>query len=61
MIKEGARLTALKEFSAQNDGKKGKEKACADGSDLPQRRCGQCSETGYNSRTCKSKVENKVE
>lgn len=60
-IEEGARLTALKEFGAQNDGKKGKKKARADGSDPPQRRCGRCSETGHNLRTCKSKVENEVE
>ena len=34
-IKEGARLTALKEFGAQNNGKKGKKKARTNGSDLP--------------------------
>jgi len=56
-VEEGARLTALKEFSARGDGNKGRKKARVDGSDPPQRRCGRCSETGHNTRTCKKEVD----
>ena len=60
-IAEGARLTALKEFGARGDGKKGKKRARTDGGKQHQRRCRRCGETGHNSRTCKSEVENKAE
>ena len=58
-IGEGAQLTALKGFSVGFDNKKGRTKGCVDGSDPPQRRCGRCSKTGHNSRTCKSEAESK--
>jgi hypothetical protein len=53
-IEEGARLTALKEFGARTDRKKGKKKARVDRGEPTQRRCRQCGEAGHNSRTCKN-------
>jgi hypothetical protein len=60
-IKEGARLAALKEFSARGDRKKGKKKARVDGGNQTQRHCRRCGDAGHNSRTCKNEAENKVE
>ncbi|KAF1933099.1 uncharacterized protein M421DRAFT_42577, partial [Didymella exigua CBS 183.55] len=49
---EGVRLTTLKEFEARSDGKKAKKRSRVDGSTQSLRRCGTCSETGHNARTC---------
>jgi hypothetical protein len=42
IIEEGQRLTALKEFGARSNGKKGKKQVRAEGSQPSQRRCGRC-------------------
>ena len=47
-VEEGQRLTALKEFGARNDGKKGKKWVRAEGGEPSQRRCGRCGESGHN-------------
>ena len=56
-VEEGARLTALREFSARSDGKSSRKRVRADRGDQAQRRCGRCNEIGHNLRTCKSEVE----
>jgi hypothetical protein len=57
IVKDGARLTALKEFGARSDGKKPKKRVRAEGGEPTQRRCRQCNKTGHNARTCKQAVE----
>jgi hypothetical protein len=57
IVKDGARLTALKEFRARSDGKKAKKQVRAEGGELTQRRCRQCNQTRYNARTCKQVAE----
>ena len=57
MVKEGVRLTALKEFRARNNGEKAKKRARADKGSQPLRRCGRCSKARHNARTCKRDVE----
>ena len=60
-VEEGARLTALKEFSARGDGKKVKKRVRVDRDEPTQRRCGRCGETGHNSRTCKKDTVDDIE
>jgi hypothetical protein len=50
------RLTTLKKFNARSDGKKAKKRARVKVGEPSQRRCRRCSETGYNSRTCKQEA-----
>ena len=54
---DGLRLATLKEFGVRSDGKKAKKRVRADKGEPTQRRCGRCSETGHNARTCKNDVE----
>jgi hypothetical protein len=54
--REGLRLTTLKEFSARGGGEKAKKRARVEASELSQRRCGRCGETGHNLRTCKQET-----
>jgi hypothetical protein len=56
-VEEGQRLTALKEFGARSEGKKGKKRVRAKGGEPSQRRCGRCGEGWHNARMCKSDVE----
>jgi len=56
-VEEGQRLTALKEFGARSDGKKGKKRVRAEGGEPSQRRCRTCGEGGHNAGTCKNDVE----
>jgi hypothetical protein len=56
-VEEGQRFTALKEFGARSDRKKGKKRMRADGGEPSQRRCGRCGEGGNNARTCKNEAE----
>jgi hypothetical protein len=57
MVKDRARLTALKEFGARSNRKKPKTRVRAEGGQPTQRRCGQCNQTRHNARTCKQAVE----
>jgi hypothetical protein len=57
IVEDGAHLTALKEFGARSDGKKLKRRVRAEAGEPSQRRCGRCSQTGHNARTCKQAVE----
>ena len=57
IVKDGARLTALKEFGARSDRKKLKKRVRAEGGEPAQRRSGQCNQTGHNARTCKQTLE----
>jgi hypothetical protein len=57
IVEDGARLTALKKFGARSDGKKLKRQVRAEAGEPSQRRCGRCSQTGHNARTCKQAVE----
>jgi hypothetical protein len=57
IVEDGARLTALKEFGARSGGKKLKRRVRAEAGEPSQRRCGRCSQTGHNARTCKQAVE----
>lgn len=57
VVEEGQQLTALKEFGARGDGKKAKKQVRAEVGEPSQRRCGRCSETGHNARTCKKEAE----
>lgn len=57
VVKEGQRLTALKEFGARSDGKKVKKRVRAERGEPSQRRCGRCRESGHNAQTCKNDVE----
>jgi hypothetical protein len=56
-VEEAQRLTALKEFQARGDGKKGKKRVRAEGGEPTQRRCRTCGKIGHNARTCKNNVE----
>jgi len=56
-VKEGLRLTTLKEFRARSDGKKAKKRVRAEGGEPTQRRCGRCNQAGHNARTCKQDTE----
>jgi hypothetical protein len=56
-VEEGQRLTALKEFGARGDGRRGKKRVRAEGGEPSQRRCRRCGEGGHNARTCKNDVE----
>jgi hypothetical protein len=56
-VKEGQRLTALKESSARGDRKKAKKRVRTKGGEPYQRRCGRCNKTGHNARTCKQGAE----
>ena len=56
-VEEGQRLTALKEFGANSDGKKRRKRVRAEGGELSQRRCRTCGEGGHNARTCKNGIE----
>jgi hypothetical protein len=56
-IDKGARLAALKEFGARNDGKKVLKRARAEAGEPSQRRCGQCNQAGHNSRTYEQAAE----
>jgi hypothetical protein len=57
IVEEGQRLTALKEFGARSDRKRGKKRVRAEGGEPSQRRCGQCGEGGHNARTCKNEAK----
>jgi hypothetical protein len=57
IVKDRARLTALKEFRARSNGKKLKTQVRAKGGKPTQRRCGRCNQTRHNSRTCKQVAE----
>ena len=57
VVKEGQRLTALKEFGARGDGKKAKKQVRAEVGEPSQRRCGRCNQTGHNARACKKEIE----
>jgi len=52
IVKDGARLAALREFGARSDGRKSKKRVRAETGGQPSRRCRQCGEAGHNSRTC---------
>jgi hypothetical protein len=56
-VKEGMRLTVLKEFRARSNRKKAKKRVRADGGEPTQRRCRRCNQTGHNARTCKQDLE----
>lgn len=56
-VKDGLRLTTLKEFGARSNGKKAKKPVRAKVGEPSQRRCGRCNQTGHNARTCKQDVE----
>jgi hypothetical protein len=56
-VKDGLRLTTLKEFGARSDGKRAKKQVHAEAGEPSQRRCGRCNKTGHNARTCKQVVE----
>jgi hypothetical protein len=60
-VSEGVRLTTLKEFNARSDGKKATKKARADTGTQSLRRCGTCSETGHNARTCRKDAQSTVD
>ena len=55
-VKDGVRLTTLREFDARSDGKKAKKTARVKVGEPSQRRCTRCNEAGHNSRTCKQEV-----
>jgi hypothetical protein len=57
IVKNRARLTALKEFRARSNRKKAKKQVRAKGGELTQRRCRQCNQTRHNARTCKQAAE----
>jgi hypothetical protein len=57
IVEDGARLAALKDFSARSDGKKLKKRVGAQVGEPSQRRCTVCKETGHNARTCKYVAE----
>jgi hypothetical protein len=52
IVKDGARLAALKEFGGHSDGKKPKRRVDAEVGELSQRRCTVCKKPGHNTRTC---------
>jgi ribosomal protein L32 len=54
-IKEGACLTALKEFRAYSNRKKGKKRARNNKGKPTQQRCRKCGNAGHNARTCKDR------
>ena len=56
-VKEGLRLTTLKEFAARSDRKKASKRVRAKAGELSQRRCRRCGEAGHNARTCKQVAE----
>jgi hypothetical protein len=56
-VKEGIRLTTLKEFRARSNRKKAKKRARTNKGGQPLRRCRRCSEAGHNTRTCKQVIE----
>jgi hypothetical protein len=56
VAEEGVRLTTIKEFAARGNGQKAKKRARVKAGEPSQRRCGRCSETGHNSRTCKQEA-----
>ena len=56
-IEDGARLAALRDFSARSDGKKSKKVVGAEVGELSQRRCTVCKKTEHNARTCKYVAE----
>ena len=55
-IKEGVRLTTLKEFGARSNKKKAKKRVRVKAGEPSQRRCGRCGEAGHNARTCKQEA-----
>jgi hypothetical protein len=55
-IKEGVRLTTLKEFEARSNGKKAKKRVRVKVGEPSQRRCRRCGEAGHNARTCKQEA-----
>jgi hypothetical protein len=55
-VKEGVRLTTIREFAARSDRKKAKKRARVKVGEPSQRRCRRCGEAGHNSRTCKQDV-----
>jgi hypothetical protein len=57
IIKDRARLAALKDFSARSDRKKPKRRVDAEVGEPSQRRCTVCKKTGHNARTCKYVAE----
>jgi hypothetical protein len=52
-VKDGLRLTTLREFGARSDRTKAKKRARVKVGESSQRRCGRCGEAVHNSRTCK--------
>ena len=56
-VKEGMRLTTLKEFGARSDGKKAKKQVRVRVGEPSQRRCRRCNQAGHNTRTCKQEAE----
>jgi uncharacterized iron-regulated protein len=53
IIKDRARLAALKDFSARSNKKKLKRRVDAEVSKPSQRQCTVCKKTRHNARTCK--------
>ena len=56
-IEDGARLAALKDFSARSNRKKLKKVVRAEVGEPSQRRCTVCKKTRHNARTCKYVAE----
>jgi hypothetical protein len=57
IVKDRARLTALKEFRARSNRKKAKKQIRAKGGKPTQRHYRQYNQTRHNARTCKQAVE----
>ena len=56
IVKEGLRLTTLKEFKARSNRKKAKKRLRVKVGESSQRRCRRYSEAGHNLRICKQDV-----
>jgi hypothetical protein len=56
-VKDGQRLTALREFGACSDERRQKKRVRTEGGEPSQRQCEQCNRTGHNACTCRQAVE----